>query len=460
MTQDENLCLSADSYKLSQFPQYPKNTTLVSSYVESRGGRFSETVQFGLQYIIKRYLLKPITQENIDEAALVAGLHGMPFNKSGWQHILDEHKGLLPLRIKAVPEGMVIPTHNVLAVVENTDPKCFWLTSYMETMLLRVWYPITVATQSFYCKRIIKRYMEETCETLDGLPFKLHDFGSRGVSSRESAGIGGLAHTINFMGSDTLDAILFGRRYYNSEMAAFSIPASEHSTITAWGREGEFDAYENMLDQFKDSPLLACVSDSYNIYEAIKMWGKLKPKIIANGQTLVVRPDSGDPVTMSLECVELLEKEFGSTRNNKGYKVLDNVRVIYGDGISNEGVIMEILEGLKQKQYSAENMAFGMGGGLLQKLDRDTQKFAMKCSAITSEGVTVPVYKDPITDPGKKSKRGFLDLTTDVHGKFQTVERDMPGDEIGSILRTVFENGKLLIDDSLDTIRKRTEEAL
>lgn len=144
-----NIILNTDSYKASQWVQYPPNTTAVSSYIEARGGEFEETVFFGLQMFIKEYLTKPITQEMIDEAEMFLKAHGEPFNKEGWEYILSEHNGYLPIRITAVPEGTVVPTSNVLCQVENTDPKCFWLTSYIETSLLRaVWYPMTVATKS------------------------------------------------------------------------------------------------------------------------------------------------------------------------------------------------------------------------------------------------------------------------------------------------------------------------
>lgn len=454
------LPLMTDSYKFSHFKQYPANTSKVFSYVESRGGRFSETMFFGLQYYIKRYLTTPITQKDIDKAEAITSAHGVPFNKAGWQHILEKHDGYLPLRIKAVPEGTVVPVSNVLMTMENTDPECYWLTNYMETLVMKIWYPITVATLSMYSKRIIKNFMQETADNLDGLPFKLHDFGYRGVSSEESAAIGGGAHLVNFLGTDTPAGMSFLMDYYNAEVCGFSIPASEHSTITSWGREGEFAAFENMLDQYKDSPIVACVSDSYDIYEACRMWGKLKDKIEANGQTLVVRPDSGDPLEVSVKCCEILEEEFGATRNSKGYKVLNNVRVIYGDGIKDEGVIFDILKTLKDKQYSAENIAFGMGGGLLQKVDRDTQKFAMKCSAVTVDGKTVPVYKEPITDPGKNSKKGFLDLRRNLRGDFITEESMHDGEGFGSCLVEVFKDGKLTKEYSLKEIRDRVSEYL
>jgi nicotinamide phosphoribosyltransferase len=455
---ERNLILQTDSYKTSQFLQYPANTTKVFSYIESRGGAYDETVMFGLQYLIKEYLTKPITQNDIDKAEKFLSAHGMPFNKAGWQHILDRHQGRLPLLIRAVEEGKVVPTRNILVAVENTDPECFWLTSYVETLLLKVWYPITVATTSYKSKKVIKKYLEQTGD-VGGLPFKLHDFGYRGVSSEESAALGGAAHLVNFMGTDTMAAPLLLSDYYKAEaMTGYSIPASEHSTITSWGKENEIEAYRNMLKQFRTSPILACVSDSYNLWEALKMWKELESEM-AEGQILVVRPDSGPVVETAVKTVVELSKLFGFSINAKGYKVLNKVRVIYGDGISEVSVIESILNNLTAEGFSADNIAFGMGGGLLQKCDRDTLKFAMKCSAIVvnEDGIetVVDVYKDPITDPGKTSKKGFLDLIK-IDGKYHTVTQTNES-LIKSELKIVFKDGSLLNEISIDKIRNNAK---
>lgn len=458
----QSIILNTDSYKLSMYKQYPEGAKTVYSYIESRGGKYAKTVFFGLQAFIKEYLLNPITMEDINEAESYIVAHGLPFNREGWEYILREHNGYLPLSIKAVPEGTVLNTNNVLVTVENTDPNCFWLTTYVETALLRaVWYPTTVATNSREIKKIIQKYMEKTCDNLDGLPFKLHDFGARGVSSNESATLGGMAHLVNFMGTDTLSATVGARRYYGEEMAGFSIPASEHSTITSWGKENEIKAFENMLSQFaKPGALLACVSDSYDIYYAVEqLWGeKLRQKIIDSGATLVVRPDSGDPVKVVTKVVELLDAKFGHTVNQKGYKVLNNVRVIQGDGI-NANSITEILQSLEFHGYSAENIAFGMGGALLGAPQRDDQKFAMKASAIELENEWRDVFKNPITDPGKMSKKGRLGLLKQggvgVVG-YHTVPEKI-AEEKGNQLKEVFCDGKLLIDQKFCDIRERAK---
>ena len=408
----KNILLNTDSYKVSMFKQYPLGTTNVYSYIESRGGRYDRTVFFGLQAFIKEYLLAPITQMDIDIADEILTAHGEPFNRAGWQYILDKHNGYLPVVIRAVPEGTVVPVRNVLATIENTDPECFWLTTYLETALLRaIWYPTTVATQSWSIKQVIKDYLEKTGDP-SLIDFKLHDFGARGVSSLESAGIGGAAHLVNFMGTDTISGILWAREYYNAGVAGFSIPAAEHSTITSWGRAGEVDAYRNMLTQFaKPGSIVAVVSDSYDIYNAAsKLWGEeLRQQVIDSGATVVIRPDSGDPVEVNRRLIEILGEKFGFTVNSKGFKVLNNVRLIQGDGV-NELTIRSILGAFTAMGWSADNIAFGMGGALLQQVDRDTQKFAMKASSARINGADVDVQKDPATDPGKKSKAGRVTL--------------------------------------------------
>lgn len=453
-----NLILDTDSYKASHYLQYPPQTTQVFSYVESRGGKYAQTVFFGLQILLKR-LEQGVTVENVEEAKAFFEAHGEPFNYDGWMYIAKDLGGKLPVKIKAPKEGMVIPTHNVLMTVENTDPKCYWLTSWLETQLLRVWYPITVATQSYYCKKIIKQYLDKTSDDPENeILFKLHDFGSRGVSSEESAAIGGAAHLVNFMGSDTVAGVVLANRVYKSPMSGFSIPASEHSSITSWGKENEVEAYRNMIKQFaKPGALVACVSDSYDLFNAVEnLWGgTLKQEIIDSGAVLIVRPDSGDPQTVVLKTAQLLDKKFGSTYNTKGYKVLNHVRIIQGDGI-NEESIRSILASLEMNGFSATNVAFGMGGALLQQVNRDTQKFAMKCSSATIAGQRVNVFKDPVTDSGKRSKKGVLDLVLE-NGQMKTVEQD--GNWHGtSLLRTVFENGKMLKETTMDEIRKTIKE--
>lgn len=460
---EENFLIDTDSYKSSHYLQYPPGTTSMFSYIESRGGEYNKTVFFGLQYYLKRYLSHRVTMDEVEEAKAFFEAHGEPFNYEGWMYIAKELKGKIPVRIRAVPEGSVIPTHNILVSIESTDPKVFWVVSWIETMLLRIWYPITVATRSHKIRQIILEALKISADDPEAeINFKLHDFGSRGVSSQESAMIGGAAHLVNFMGSDTVVGVRCANKFYNTPMAAFSIPAMEHSSVTSWGRENEVEAYRNMIKKTaKPGGLVACVSDSYDLWNACShLWGEqLKEEVIKSGATIVIRPDSGHPPTVVLRVAQLLEEKFGTTVNKRGYKVLNNVRIIQGDGI-NENSIQQILNNLLDHGFSASNIAFGMGGALLQQLNRDTQKFAMKCSHIyrniAGKVISVDVFKDPVTDHGKISKAGRLDLIRDGAGNYQTVA--LGKDETihsRSEMKLVFENGELIKEYSFDDIRAR-----
>ncbi|MDG2517717.1 nicotinate phosphoribosyltransferase [Lysobacter soli] len=468
----DNLLLNTDSYKASHWLQYPPGTDATFFYVESRGGLYDRTVFFGLQSILKQTLARRVTHDDIDQARELFAAHGEPFNEAGWRDIVDRHGGCLPLRIRAVPEGTVVPTQQALVTIESTDPRAFWVPSYIETLLLRLWYPVTVATVSWHAKQTIRGFLERTSDDPEGqLPFKLHDFGARGVSSAESAAIGGLSHLVNFMGTDTVAGLLAARAWYHEPMAAFSIPAAEHSTITAWGREREVDAYRNMLRQFaRPGAIVAVVSDSYDIFRAVsEHWGRtLREEVIASGATVVIRPDSGDPVAVVHECLRRLDEAFGHVVNGKGFRVLNHVRVIQGDGI-NPDSIRAILERATGAGYSADNLTFGMGGALLQRVDRDTQKFALKCSAARVDGRWIDVYKEPVTDPGKTSKRGRMTLARHVEsGEYRTVglpdgavSLDAANAPAGfeDALVTVWENGELLQDWTLAQVRERANAA-
>jgi nicotinamide phosphoribosyltransferase len=465
-----NLILNTDSYKASHWLQYPPGVDATFFYLESRGGAYERTLFFGLQSILKEYLATPVTAPMVDEAKTFFAAHGEPFNEAGWRHLVEAHGGKLPLRIRAVPEGTVVPTHQALMTIESTCADCFWVPSYVETLLMRVWYPVTVATISWHVKQTIRDFLDKTSDDPAAqIAFKLHDFGARGVSSAESAALGGMAHLVNFRGTDTILGVLAAREYYGEEMAGFSIPAAEHSTITAWGRDRELDAYRNMLRQFaRPGSIVACVSDSYDVFRAVReMWGgALRDEVIHSGATLVVRPDSGDPADIVHRTLKMLNAAFGSTVNAKGFRVLNHVRVIQGDGV-NPDSIRAILERITRAKYSADNLTFGMGGALLQKMDRDTQRFALKCSAARIDGQWMDVFKDPVTDHAKASRPGRLTLARHRgFGTFKTVplpdgaiEADAATLGAGweEAMATVWENGTLLRDWTFSEIRTRSE---
>lgn len=407
MSSNTNPLIKVDSYKLSHAPFYPSGTEYIYSYIEARKGHYPVVV-LGIEHFCE-LIAYECTEHNINELRFYAKQHGVPFYEEGWQLLLQEYqyKGF-PVKVIGVPEGTIVgPGYPVMAIV-NMDPRFPWLTSFFETLALRcLWYPSTVASRSRYIKTRIKQFMEYTGADISGLPFKLHDFGARGVSGDDSAEQGGAAHLTQFMGSDTLEAIKYVNTRYEV-IAGFSIPATEHSTVTSWGRENEKAMYEHFIRTAGgQGKFYACVSDSWNIWESLKLWKELEPVILEVGGTLVIRPDSLDPVTTPVQVIEELMDLFGYTVNAKGYKVLpSHIRVIQGDGIDEESVV-RIMQRMVDRKLSIDNIAFGMGGGLLQQLNRDTLGWAMKCSAARVNGEWRDVYKDPIGG-NKTSKKGLV----------------------------------------------------
>ncbi|MFL2670885.1 MAG: nicotinate phosphoribosyltransferase [Candidatus Actinomarina sp.] len=461
MTKEKyNLILDVDSYKVTHFNQYPQNTKKLYAYIEARNLNSEELIFFGLQAFVKKYLLNPITQDDIDEAEKFLLSHIGVFNRDDWEYILNEHGGFLPIEIKSLDEGTVTNKKIPLLDITNTDEKVPWLVTYIETALLRsLWYPSSVATISREIKKIIFRYLDDTCTNFDDqLPFKLHDFGARGVSSYESSRIGGAAHLLNFLGSDTVEGAMFLKDYYDGTDISYSIPASEHSTITAWGKDNENKAHENIINQFLlEGKVIASVIDSYDTFETASktISSELKEKIINSKGTLVVRPDSGKLPDTIIELLNTLssEENFGYTLNSKGYKELPSyIRVIQGDGVDKNS-IEDILISMKENNYSAANITFGMGGALLQKLDRDTYSFAMKVSAIHDGNTWKDVYKEPSNDKTKNSRRGRFAIVQ--NDELEVVDLEKLNQT--NLLKTRYKDGKLYNETDLKVIRNKVE---
>lgn len=459
MSNGFNVCMASDSYKATHHRMYPEGTEKVYSYFESRlGAKYNSTIFFGLQYILKNFLEgKVVTEEAITKAKsrINAHLYEGAFNEEGWRYILDKYDGKLPIRILAVPEGEVVGTNNVLMTIENTDPKCYWLTNYLETLLTHVWAPSTVATKSYFVKKMMLGFLERTSDNTDLINFALHDFGCRGVTSMASAGIEGAGHLVNFLGTDTLPALDVIMDYYNTvEMPAYSVNASEHSVMVSMGRDGEMDVLGNMLKAYPTG-ILSVVIDSYDYRKFIdntyKIYGN---KILKRDGKLVFRPDSGQPNEVVVEVYNSLREKFGYTINSKGYEVLNSkVGILWGDGIDEIG-IRSVLFTLETMRVSAENIVFGMGGGLLQKINRDTQCFAFKSSYQERNGKGYDIFKQPL-DSSKTSKKGKLKLIKDSDGNFSTVANNAIGK---NLLELVFENGILVRDMSFKQIRENANK--
>lgn len=419
MKSNNNLVFQTDSYKASHYLQFQPGTENNFYYIEARYG--ADFIKFfGLQAILKKMFEHMPTVQDIDRATKFYTAHGEPFNYEGWMALVK--LGYYPLKIKAVTEGAIVATKRPLVTGECTVDGFEWLPGWIEPRIMQVWYPTTVATRSWLCKKVILKHLEHTGDP-SLINFKLHDFGYRGVSSQESAEIGAMSHLVNFMGTDTIAGIFAAQEYYNTdEMVGFSIPAGEHSVYTSWGRDHEVAAYLNMLDKFAyPGKNVACVSDSYDLSNAVQnIWGiQLKQRVIDSGAVIIIRPDSGEPDVVSLRTIKELDTAYGSTVNSKGFKVLHRaVRVIQGDGIKDFQSIDKILNTIVDAGYSADNIAFGQGGGMLQQLDRDTYGFAMKCSSTKVNGTWRDVFKCPKDAPWKASKRGRFENDTALNDVF------------------------------------------
>lgn len=465
----ENLILRTDSYKISHHAMMRPDTEYAYAYVEARGSDhgYDNVLWYGIQGILKRHFSTPITKEFIDEARCIIEHHmgeGF-FYEEGWNKILTELNGQLPLRVLSIPEGTIVPLSIPLMAVTNTIAGYGWLVGYFEPLFLHVWYPTTVATISYSIRTVVEdAYKKTVCDERQNSLFKLHDFGFRGVSSCESAGIGGSAHLVaGWRGTDTIQGMveLIDNYAANPADIAYSIRATEHSIMCAWSdaeTRNDYEALQMVISTLeKHKGLIAAVGDTYSITRFAE-WvstDPIKSRIINSGGTLVVRPDSGDPVKTPVEVLKILMDGFGYTTNNLGYKVLPAcIRVIQGDGI-NENTIREIYDLMFSLNMSAENIVFGMGGALLQHCDRDWLKFAMKTSAIFVDDQWVDLFKDPETDSTKQSKKGRVMAFKDLDGKWfsDRIELMDINHNIIPQMRPIWENGKFLIETSFNDVR-------
>ena len=467
MDSDFNIILNQDSYKFSQWKMYDPKMQYMYSYFEPRvGAKHSRITFFGLRYIIRKYLSgKVVTKEKINEAYEVCKRHfGSEdlFNLKGWNYILEKHGGYLPIRIYAIPERVEVEPSNVLFAVVNTDPNCAWLVNFLETMLMQVWYPCTVASEAAAMKRMIDYHYNRSCESLQGSEFAVHNFGLRACTCPDAAAIASAAHLLYFKGSDSISGIPFLQKYYDiKDVECYAPPASEHSVMTSRGRENEFKVFSDILDAYPEG-VVSVVIDSYDAHNFVSDYAmQLKDKILKRNGKTVFRPDSGDPVSESLDVVERLDAIFGHSTNKRGYKVLNpKVGVIWGDGIDRSGMDA-ILTNIEEHGWAANNVVFGCGGKLNQCVNRDTERMACKCSAACIDGMWVDVFKDPITsnrkgDFTKHSKRGLQVYSLDknlVKGYTNSIsvnQLNVSLDDIneliihseGSLMNIVFENGK------------------
>lgn len=441
---------------------FPDGTTNVVLYYTARGGEFPYAQLFGLQYIIKKYLVgKFFTQEDLNEIAEERELLGRPFNRGAWQYILDKHDGHLPIKICAVKEGIKLPLNNVMFTVTSTDDKCFWVPGALEDVLQHTWHPSGVAVKSSLIYEIAMEFLLQTSDIPEiAIQWMLNDFGLRSAVNMEAGAVAGAAHLLNFRGSDTGLAEQILKQFYGvpkSTSLYDSVAATEHSQMTAEGKEGEVRVVGRLLDKFayiinKPNGILSIVGDSFDIYNFTEniIGGVYRDKIAGILGKIVVRPDSDDPLIVVPRLLNILGEKFGFTVNSKGFKVLSPcVGVIWGDGMDLFS-IRQLFAKMKECGWATENCVVGMGGGLVQKINRDSQKVAIKCCEQTRNGQTFDIYKEA---PGKSSFRGHPALVYhEETGAHETIRKNDLVFPLVDLLEPVLVNGILKRDMTFDEI--------
>jgi nicotinamide phosphoribosyltransferase len=477
-----NPLLALDVYKMGHMEQYVPRTTRVYSYLMARSDKtFSRVVFMGLQYYLAQYLKTRLTPAMGEEfLAYRQRILGVPNPPDVVAKIRALARlGYWPLRIKALPEGTVIGTRQVLMTIENTHPDFYWCVGFIESLLLKVWYPTTVASHSYRYRQVVNAAFDATVGPEQDFlrPFMVHDFGYRGDSSEEGAALSGIAHLLSFTGSDTVPALPLADRYYGGREAGLvmaSVPASEHSVMCSYGVEDELAAFRRMLELYPTG-LVSIVSDTYDIYRVLTEFTRaLAPAILARplGSKVVFRPDSGNPEYIiagdptapadspeGKGAIRLLDEVFGHTVNSKGYKVLHpNVGLIYGDGMYLERY-ERTLARLQSQGYAASNFVIGVGG-ILRHHSRDTLGFALKATYVEVDGVPREIEKTPATDPRKRSHKGLITLARDEAGEYVTHDRQTAAGEAATLLALVFEDGQLTAPTTLTEMRARVAATL
>lgn len=477
-----------DGYKVDHRSQYPEGTELVYSNWTPRKSRIpgiDHVVLFGLQYFIKKYLIEDFNrnffnrpkQEVVSEYQRRISAYLGP-NAITYEHIERLHDlGYLPVEVKALPEGSMVPIRTAMFTIKNTLPEFFWITNFLETILSCViWMPCTSATISFEYRKNLNQYAEETGGDPAFVPFQAHDFSFRGMAGLEAAMMSGAGHLLNFTGTDTIPAIDFLEEYYNAdatrELIGVSVPATEHSVMSMGTVQKEITTFERLIQDVYPEGIVSIVSDTWDFWKVVTEYlPELRDMILARNGKVVIRPDSGDPVKVicgdpeakegSPEyrgAIHCLYEIFGGSITEKGYKVLDeHIGLIYGDSITLERCT-QICEQLKAKGFASTNVVFGIGSYTYQYVTRDTFGFAVKATYGEVNGEGREIFKDPKTDDGtKKSARGLIGVYKNDVGAYEMVDQADKRTEEGGELKTVFKDGKLLLDQRLSDIRKVLE---
>lgn len=439
-----NPLLLTDGYKTGHHMMYPEGTTLVYSNFTPRSNKYApkgcdQLVSFGQQMMMvqiheafeNNFFSRPkeeVCSEMKEELELYLG---MPYDVSHFEALHD--LGYLPIQVKIIEEGTLVPMRVPVLTICNTHPDFYWITNYLETIISNLlWKPMTSATIAYTYRKILTKWQEKTdAEKSWFIDWQGHDFSMRGMDSVDAVIGSGLGHLTSFMGTDSLPVIFGARKYYNAMgQVGGSVPATEHSVMCAGSKESEVETFRRLLQTYPTG-ILSVVSDTWDLWKVCtEHVVTLKEEILARDGKLVIRPDSGDPVDIICGTaiskdpnalpqwkgvIELLWDTFGGTINEQGYKVLDpHIGAIYGDSITLERAD-EICRRLENKGFASTNIVLGIGSFTYQYNTRDTFGFAMKATYVEVNGVGQEIFKDPITDDGvKKSAKGLLRVNEDM----------------------------------------------
>jgi nicotinamide phosphoribosyltransferase len=482
--------LLVDGYKVGHVFQYPTDTEFVYSNLTPRKSRIASNgvVFFGLQYFVQEYLIRQFN-ENFFNRPLAEVMKTYQRRIDGYlgpgaisyDHIRELHEyGKLPLKIKAVKEGTIVPHGVPVLTLVNTNAKFFWVTNMLETIMSAIlWKACTSATSAHEFRQAFERYSRETVGEAANpfIDWQGHDFSFRGMSGLEDAMLSGAAHLLSFTGTDTIPAIDFLENYYganaDTELIGGSVSATEHSVMCMGLKDSEQETFRRLIEDVYPKGIVSIVSDTWDFWSVLtNILPALKDKVLARDGKVVIRPDSGDPVKIvngdpdapvgSPEwkgAIRLLDETFGHTVTARGYKVLNGkVGLIYGDSITPERQ-ENMLDGLKRNGYASDNVVLGIGSYNYQYVTRDTHGFAVKATfGVTRSGGDTAIYKDPKTDDGtKRSARGLLRVDR-VNGVLKLRDSVTREEEAGGELELMFEDGKLMRFETLATIRKTLRE--
>jgi nicotinamide phosphoribosyltransferase len=340
--------LLCDFYKLSHREQYPKGTEMIYSTWIPRASRkegIDKVVAFGFQGFIKKYLINYFnenffnrnTEEVVDEYKRVIK-YTLGIENPKADHIEALHKlGYLPIKIKAVKEGTLIPLRIPMLTIENTKSEFFWITNYLETLMsAELWMSATSATLALEYRKILESYAKLTNGDTSGVQFQGHDFSMRGMSCVEASGTSGAGHLLSFVGTDTIPAIIYHENYYNAdiekELVGTSISATEHSCMCCHGENNELETYKYLIEDVYPSGFVSIVSDTWDLWKVLSdVIAPLKSSIMARDGRVVVRPDSGDPI--DIICGNTVIEDL---TNNKYCKDIRDCQQWMKDGLLEE----------------------------------------------------------------------------------------------------------------------------